>query len=102
MTAFWQFCRRMPVYLANGRRLGQIEEVSYGTEYIHVRQGRLLVWDWYIPTAAIAHVDGQGAHLTVDRPDLLRKGWNVPARDYLLLQGATPGYDYARRDDATA
>jgi hypothetical protein len=99
LTATRQFSRRMPVYLANDRLLGRVEEVSHGTEYVHVRQGHLFIWDWYIPAAAIARVDDRGVHLAVHRPDLLRNGWNVPAHDYLLLQGATPGYDYAHQGD---
>lgn len=89
----------MPVYLANGRQLGRVEEVSHGSDYVHVQQGHLLVWDWYIPATAIARVDVHGVYLTADRRDLVRNGWNVPSREYLLLQGATPGYEYARTAD---
>ena len=39
----WEFYRHMPVYLANGRRLGRAEEVGHAVDYLHVQQGHLLI-----------------------------------------------------------
>lgn len=89
-----QFYRHMPVYLNGGRLLGRTEEVSHAGDWIHVRQGILLVRDWYIPSTAIASIETGGVRLTVGRQELLRARYNVPPEPYLAQQGATPGYEY--------
>lgn len=98
----WQFYRHMPVYCHDGRRLGHTEEIGHAVDYLHVREGRILVRDWYIPIEAVEDVTAGGVHLRVDRPDLRRSGWNVPAWEYLAHQGATPGYDYTSKADIPA
>ena len=95
----WQFYRRMPVYLANGRRLGYVLEVGHAIELVHVQEGRLLIHDWYIPADAIADVTGRGVVLNVNREALLANRWNVPPESYLALQGAVPGYEYTSPAD---
>lgn len=95
----WHFYRHMPVYTRNGRLLGRIEEVSHGVDYLHVQQGHLLMYDWYIPTQAVLNVTPHGVHLRVDPLDLRRNGWNVPPEEYLARQGATPGYEYTSSAD---
>jgi hypothetical protein len=84
----------MPVYLAGGGRLGFIVEIGHGEEYLHVQQGRVLVTDWYVPIAAVAGVGAAGVGLNVDLAELRARRWNVPPVEYLLTQGATPGYEY--------
>lgn len=95
----WDFYRHMPVYLRDGRLLGRTEEVGHAVDYLHVQQGRLLVWDWYVPTSAINDVTEQGVRLGVTLHDLRRNRWNVPPESYLQRQGATPGYEYTSRAD---
>jgi hypothetical protein len=84
----------MPVYLADGRRLGRTVEVGHGLDWLHVEQGRWLVHDWYIPISAVRDVTTEGVFLDVNLAALRACKWNVPPIDYLLRQGATPGYEY--------
>lgn len=95
----WKFYRHMPVYLSTGRLLGRTIEVGHAVDYIHVQQGRLVVRDWYIPTSAIREVTGHGVFLGADQRDLRDNRWNVPAEEYLMRQGATPGYEYTSPAD---
>lgn len=95
----WTFYRRMPVRLADGRRLGHTQEIGHAVDYLHVRQGTLLTRDWYIPMSAVREVTDGEVQLTVERDDLVRNRWNVPPEEYLLRQGATPGYEYTSRAD---
>lgn len=95
----WQFYRDMPVYLANGSRLGNVEEVGHGMDYLHVRQGNLLIRDWYVAFDAIAGVDTRGVQLGVTVQDLRRDRRNVPPPEYLERQGMTPGYEYTSPSD---
>ncbi len=95
----WQFYRRMPVYLANGRLLGHVLEVGHGVELLHVQEGRFFIRDWYIPADAIGDVTGRGVFLAADRGDLHRNGWNVPPESYLAVQGSVPGYEYTSPAD---
>lgn len=88
--------RHMPVYLSNGARLGRVEEIGHGGDVLHVQQGNLLVYDWYVPANAVSSVDARGVHLQVSMRDLRRNRWNVPPEEFLMRQGATAGYDYAR------
>jgi hypothetical protein len=90
----WQFYRHMPVYLIGGRRLGRVEEVGHGVQWLHVQQGHIVVWDWYIPVSAIGGVTPDGVYLTVTKHDLFRNRWNVPSEAYLQQQGLVVGYDY--------
>lgn len=96
----WRFYRHMPVYLANGRRLGWTEEIAHAADMLHVRQGRVLVRDWYVPATAIQSADPGGVRLGVHRSDLRANRWNVPPLTYLMQQGATPGYEYTSPSDA--
>jgi len=95
----WKFYRHMPVYLVNGRLLGHTEEIGHAVDYVHVRQGRILVRDWYIPMTAVRDVNDRGVYLNVDSQALRDKGWNEPPEELLLTQGATPGYEYTSRAD---
>jgi hypothetical protein len=95
----WQFYRRMPVYLANGRLLGHVLEVGHAVELVHVQEGRFLIHDWYIPAEAIRDVTGRGVLLNVGREDVRRNGWNVPPEHYLAVQGSVPGYEYTSPAD---
>jgi hypothetical protein len=95
----WQFYRHMPVFLANGRRLGLVLEVGHAVEMVHIQEGRLLIRDWYIPAEAIEDVTGRGVFLSVDRSALRRNGWNVPPERYLATQGSVPGYEYTSPAD---
>jgi hypothetical protein len=95
----WRFYRHMPVYLAGGRRLGFVVEVGHGVDYLHVQQGRFLVRDWYISLDAVSVVDAGGVRLSVRLADLRRRRYNVPPADFLLRQGATPGYEYTSKAD---
>lgn len=95
----WQFYRRMPVYLANGRLLGRVLEVGHAVETIHVQEGRLLIRDWYIPTDAIRDVTERGVFLNADRQALWSNRWNVPTEVYLAVQGSVPGYEYTNPAD---
>jgi hypothetical protein len=95
----WQFYRHMPVYLASGRRLGRTVEIGHALDWLHVRRGRWLVRDWYVPITAVRDVDGDGVFLDVDRRALRSLGWHVPPMEYLTRQGATPGYEYTSTRD---
>lgn len=95
----WEFYRHMPVYLGDGRLLGHTLEIGHAVDYIHVQQGSFLVWDWYIPSTAIREVTADGVYLSAQRDELTRNGWNVPPEEYLLRQGATPGYEYTSPAD---
>ena len=95
----WEFYRHMPVYLANGRRLGRAEEVGHAVDYLHVQQGHLLIYDWYLPVEAIRDVTTDGVYLNLTMADLRRNRWNVPPESYLQRQGATPGYEYTSPAD---
>jgi len=95
----WEFYRHMPVYLRDGRLLGRTEEIGHALDYLHVQQGRLLVWDWYVPVTAVERVTPAGVRLKVDAPDLRHNRWNVPPESYLMRQGATPGYEYTSPAD---
>lgn len=95
----WQFYRRMPVYLVNGRLLGRVLEVGHAVEALHVQEGRLLIRDWYIPSSAIRDVTDRGVFLTIDRAALRQNGWNVPSERYLAVQGSVPGYEYTSPAD---
>ena len=97
----WNFYRHMPVYLENGQLLGRAEEIGHAVDYVHVQQGRVLVYDWYVPISAVKEVDEQGVHLAATLSDLRRNGWNVPPEEYLTRQGATPGYEYTRPADVS-
>lgn len=99
MNPSWEFYRHMPVFLANGRRLGRTEEIGHAVDYVHVQQGLLLIHDWYVPTTAVASVGELGVQLNVRMSDLRRSGWNVPPEGYLSRQGATPGYEYTSLGD---
>jgi hypothetical protein len=66
-------------------------------DWLHVRQGRWLVRDWYIPITAVREVNGDGVFLKVKREDLRRLRWQRPPIEFLARQGATPGYEYATR-----
>jgi hypothetical protein len=68
-------------------------------DYLLVRQGSLLVWDWYVPLSAVRAVTNGGVQLAVNRDDLVRNHWNVPPEKYLTRQGATPGYAYTSPAD---
>jgi hypothetical protein len=93
----WSFYRHMPVILPDGRRLGQVWEIGHAVDYLHVRQGTVLVRDWYIPLSAVRAVTDGRVWLAVGRGDLVQRRWNVPPEEYLMRQGATPGYDYTSR-----
>ena len=95
----WHFYRRMPVYLANGRRIGRLEEVGHATDVLHVRQGHLLIRDWYIPASAIGEVNAQGVRLNLTVWDLRFNRLHVPPLEFLMRQGATPGYEYTSPAD---
>jgi hypothetical protein len=95
----WQFYRHMPVYLADGRVLGRTVEVGHAVDVVHVQEGRIRIIDWYIPVDAIRQVDADGIHLAVNHDALRANGWNVPPLDYLMRQGATPGYEFTSRAD---
>lgn len=95
----WEFYRHMPVYLPGGTRFGLVEEVGHGVDYLHIRQGSFLVRDWYVPVHAVGTVNDQGVFLQLSAHDLKRSGWNVPAEEYLMRQGATPGYEYTSAAD---
>lgn len=84
----------MPVYLANGRLLGRTEDISHAVDAIHVRQGHILVRDWYIPLVAVQTVNGNGVYLGASIAEMRQRGWDVPGEAYLARQGATPGYEY--------
>ena len=88
--------RHMPVHLSNGSRLGRVEEIGHGGDVLHIQQGNVLVYDWYVPVDAVSTVDERGVHLKVSLRDLRKNGWNVPPEAYLMRQGATPGYEYSR------
>jgi hypothetical protein len=96
--ATWQFYRHMPVYTRDGRRLGHVEEVGHAVDYLHIQQGARLVRDWYVPIGAVRDVTVDGVFLSCGRAELRRQGWNIPADDYLVRQGATPGYEYTSKD----
>jgi len=98
----WQFYRRMPVYLADGRLLGRTVEIAHAVDWLHVQQGRRLLRDWYIPVAAVDTVAAEGVHLNVNLAALRARRWNVPPVEYLLEQGATPGYEYTSPKDLPA
>lgn len=87
----------MPVYLANGRRVGFVSEVGHAVDYLHVQQGRLLVRDWYIPMTDVRDVTEDGVYLSVTLPDMRSCRRNIPPVEYLARQGATPGYEYTAR-----
>lgn len=89
----------MPVYMANGRRLGFTSEIGHAVDYLHVQQGRVILRDWYIPISAVRSVTADGIQLWVDVPEMRSRHWNVPSEEYLLHQGATPGYEYTSRAD---
>jgi hypothetical protein len=95
----WSFYRHMPVNLADGRRLGHTQEIGHAADYLHVRQGTVLTWDWYIPFSAVRDVADGEVRLAVIRADLVRNRWNVPPEAYLTRQGATPGYEYTSAAD---
>lgn len=99
MNRSWEFYRHMPVFLADGRRLGRTEEIGHAVDYVHVQQGLVLIHDWYVPASALASVGERGVQLNVSMFDLRRGGWNVPPEDYLSRQGATPGYEYTSPGD---
>ena len=90
----------MPVYLRNGDLLGHVLEVGHDVDYVHVQQGHVLFFDWYMPISAVQDVTPQGVRLNVDRAELRANGWNVPPPEYLGRQGATPGYEYTSRNSA--
>jgi hypothetical protein len=90
----WEFYRHMPVFLAGGRKLGYVIEVGHAVDFIHVQQGRILVRDWYVPSSAIAQVGPRGVVLTARREDLVANRWHIPPTEFLMCQGATPGYEY--------
>jgi hypothetical protein len=89
----------MPVYLADGRRLGRAIEVGHAVDVVHVEQGRLLVRDWYIPSSALRDVTPSGIYLNARQDDLVRNKWHIPPESYLMRQGATPGYEYTSPAD---
>lgn len=95
----WEFYRHMPVYLGDGGRLGHTIEIGHAVDYLHVREGRILTYDWYIPIGAVRDVTGDGVYLSVERDALRRHRWNVPPEEYLARQGATPGYEYTSAAD---
>lgn len=101
-TPDWQFYRHMPVYLADGRLLGRTVEIGHAVDWLHVQQGRWLIRDWYIPISAVRDVTSRGVYLTVSLAGLRARRWNVPPIEYLLRQGATPGYEYTSRNDLPA
>ncbi|HLJ67653.1 MAG TPA: hypothetical protein VKX16_09885 [Chloroflexota bacterium] len=92
----------MPVSLTNGRRLGRLEDVGHALDFIHVRQGRLLIRDWYIPVAAIRGITVGGVQLAVGMAELRARRWHVPPESYLARQGATPGYEYTDLPDVAS
>ncbi|HZU13599.1 MAG TPA: hypothetical protein VFB58_12235 [Chloroflexota bacterium] len=98
-SATWEFYRHMPVYLSNGKRLGYAVEIGHAVDYIHVRQGRILTYDWYLPISVVRDVTGDGVFLDVDSAALRHNHWNVPAEEFLNRQGATPGYEYTSAAD---
>lgn len=95
----WSFYRHMPVYLADGKRLGRTEEVGHGMEYLHIQQGHVLVYDWYVPMDAVESVTIDGVRLKVSLATMRANRWNIPPGAYLARQGATPGYEYTSPDD---
>lgn len=95
----WEFYRHMPVYSASGDRVGRTEEIGHAVDFIHVQAGHWLVRDWYIPLEAVAGVGPLGVRLTVEPDEFRRRGWNIPPAQFLLHQGATPGYEYTSRRD---
>lgn len=95
----WSFSRHMPVYLADGKRLGHVVEIDHAVQYVHVQQGRLLVRDWYVPVSEIEDVSEGGVVLRSTLDGLRRHRLYIPAEDYLERQGATPGYEYTSRTD---
>ncbi|MGI8826475.1 MAG: hypothetical protein ACR2JC_12665 [Chloroflexota bacterium] len=97
----WYFYRHMQVYLDTGRHLGRVEEVGHAADYIHVQQGHILIYDWYIPTRAIREVDASGVRLAVSLAALRENCWNIPPETFLMRQGATPGYEYTGPTDVS-
>lgn len=97
--ADWTFYRHMPVYLHGGVPLGRLEEVSHDVDCLYIQQGHRLVQDWYVPLAAVETVDASGILLLVNLAEMRERGWNVPSPEFLLQQGATPGYEYTSAMD---
>lgn len=98
----WWFFRHMPVFLRTGRRLGRLEEIGHALDYLHVQQGHVLVQDWYVPRDAVEDATPQGVRLNLDLSDLRRERRHVPPEEFLLRQGATPGYEYTTPLDVPA
>lgn len=95
----WKFYRHMPVFLAGGKKLGHVIEVGHAVDFIHVQEGWILVRDWYVPSSAIGGVGPGGVVLTARRADLRANRWHVPPTEFLMRQGATPGYEYTNPTD---
>jgi hypothetical protein len=61
----------------DGRRVGAVREV--GQNYILTSTG--LASDIYVPASAIANVEREVVHLSVQQHDVAEMGWGQPPRD---------------------
>ena len=98
----WKFDRHMPVFLRSGQRLGRVEEIAHGLDFLHVQHGHALVQDWYVPVDDVEDVGSEGVRLHVDLVTLRQKRRHVPPERFLAQQGASPGYEYKSPDRGPA
>lgn len=79
-TDQFQFREGSTVYGADGDKVGKI--IAVGPQYVVVEKGFFFPSDYYIPTNAIASVDGDDVYLNVTKDDALNSGWNQQPVDY--------------------
>ena len=76
----------------DGRRVGAVKEV--GQNYI-LTSTTALAEDVYVPASAIANVEHEVVHLSVQQRDVAGMGWGQPPRDDDAL-ATTPETDLHR------
>ena len=85
-TGAWEVREGYNVVGSDGEKVGEV--IGLNDAFIVVEKGFFFPTDYYIPTSAIAGVEGDKVRLSVTRDDALEQGWDVVPGDESV---GTPG-----------
>ena len=85
------------VHGSDGEKMGSIIEI--GPDYVVVEKGLFFPTDYFVPTGAIASIDGDRVTLTMTRDEALAQGWETDPAERAPETAATPETDPGFRGD---
>ena len=79
-TRQWPIREGATVYAADGATLGTVSAVQ--GDYVVVEKGFVFPTDYYVPTGAIANMEGGDVYLSVAKEEALASTWGQVPSDY--------------------